>query len=73
MSTLVASYLARARGSNEPEFSTERVRDLDHFLRECRAFKMDHGNTVANAENELEEKVQKLRRRLEELLGNTAG
>jgi len=43
LSTIVASYLARARGSNEPELSITRVNDLEQFIRECRAFQMDFG------------------------------
>ncbi|KAA1470791.1 hypothetical protein DENSPDRAFT_752522, partial [Dentipellis sp. KUC8613] len=42
--TLVASYLARARGSNEPEQSLLRVQALEHFIREANAFKLDHGH-----------------------------
>jgi len=38
LATLVAAYLARARGSNEPELSTTRTKDLEQFIRECRAF-----------------------------------
>ncbi|TFY75161.1 hypothetical protein EWM64_g8852 [Hericium alpestre] len=45
-STLVASYLARARGSNEPEASLLRVQGLEHFLREASAFKLDHGHEI---------------------------
>ncbi|EGN97451.1 hypothetical protein SERLA73DRAFT_161484 [Serpula lacrymans var. lacrymans S7.3] len=44
LSTLVASYLARARGSNEPELSITRVKDLEQFIRDCKAFQMDHGH-----------------------------
>jgi hypothetical protein len=40
---MLASYLAKARGSNEPESSLLRVRDLEQFIREIRAFQMDHG------------------------------
>jgi hypothetical protein len=44
MSTVVASYLARARGSNEPELSISRTKDLEQFIRECQAFELDHGH-----------------------------
>ena len=67
LSTLVASYLARARGSNEPELSIARTKDLEQFIRECRAFQMDHGHMVGNdCDNEL----VRFRNRYEELLGN---
>ena len=51
-STIVASYLARARGSNEPELSIARVKDLDQFLRECQAFQMDHGHKVGHDQDD---------------------
>lgn len=73
MSTLVASYLARTRGSNEPELSITRVKDLDQFLRDCLAFKMDHGHEYGTAENGLNNRLEHLRRRFEELLGNADG
>ncbi|OAX41644.1 hypothetical protein K503DRAFT_767508 [Rhizopogon vinicolor AM-OR11-026] len=73
MSTMVASYLARARGSNEPELSITRVKDLDQFLRDCLAFKMDHGHEYGTPENGLNERLDNLRRRFEELLGNGDG
>ncbi|KAH9481102.1 hypothetical protein JR316_0005622 [Psilocybe cubensis] len=70
LATMVASYLARARGSNEPELSITRVKDLEQFIRECESFKMDHGDTTGHEhDQELEEK----RRRFEELLGNANG
>ncbi|KAJ3761313.1 hypothetical protein EV360DRAFT_38077 [Lentinula raphanica] len=70
LSTLVASYLARARGSNEPELSTIRVKDLDEFIRECKAFEMDFGHCTGD---EYDEKLQRFRTRFEELLGNANG
>ncbi|KAG6336430.1 hypothetical protein ID866_2673, partial [Astraeus odoratus] len=73
VSTLVASYLARARGTNEPELSISRVKDLDHFLRDCRAIQTDYGRCVANSKNGLEKKVEDIRHRFEELLGNSSG
>ncbi|KJA17324.1 hypothetical protein HYPSUDRAFT_146653 [Hypholoma sublateritium FD-334 SS-4] len=65
--TLVASYLARARGSNEPELSIARVKDLEQFIRECEAFKMDHG---FDAGGKHDENLTRFRNRFEELLGN---
>lgn len=38
VSTLVASFLARVRGSGEPELSKERVRDLQKV---CEVFVVD--------------------------------
>jgi hypothetical protein len=70
LSTVVASYLARARGSNEPELSITRVKDLEQFLRECKAFSMDHGQTLGN---EYDAQLDGLRQRFEELLGNANG
>lgn len=66
----MASYLARARGSNEPELSITRVKDLEQFIRECEAFQMDRGHILGDKyDNELET----FRRRFEELLGNSNG
>ncbi|KAK7018611.1 carbamoyl-phosphate synth [Favolaschia claudopus] len=48
MTTLVASYLARARGSNEPELSITRVKDLDQLIRECEILMMDYGTVTGN-------------------------
>ncbi|KAG2148831.1 hypothetical protein DEU56DRAFT_926411 [Suillus clintonianus] len=71
--TLVASYLARTRGSNEPELSITRVKDLDQFLRDCLAFKMDHGHEYGSPGDDLNARLDHLRRRFEELLGNGDG
>lgn len=72
-STLVASYLARARGSGEPDLSALRVSDLDHFLRTAEAFQLDHGHEHPNSVNRLGEEVTHMRHQLEELLGNASG
>ena len=71
LATLVASYLARARGSNEPELSITRHKDLDQFIRECRAFQMDHGDSAPG--DEYNDELVGFRRRFEELLGNANG
>jgi hypothetical protein len=68
--TLIAAYLARARGSNEPELSITRVKDLEQFIRECQAFQMDHGHVTTG---EFDEKLGGFRRQFEELLGNASG
>jgi len=73
MATIVASYLARARGSNEPELSVTRVKDLDQFLRDCASFELDHGHEYGTPENKLDYRLIELRRRFEELLGNADG
>ncbi|KAF9221096.1 hypothetical protein BS17DRAFT_278005 [Gyrodon lividus] len=72
-STMVASYLARVRGSNEPELSITRVKDLDQFLREANAFKDDHSDEHGTAKNDLDQRIQEFRDRLEALLGNAIG
>jgi hypothetical protein len=64
---LVASYLARARGSNEPELSIARTKDLEQFIRECRTFQLDHGHLVGN---DFDNELVRFRNRYEELLGN---
>ena len=43
ISTILASYLAKVRGSGEPEFSTIHARELNTFLRDIEGFIMDHG------------------------------
>ncbi|KAF8805343.1 hypothetical protein BYT27DRAFT_7224969 [Phlegmacium glaucopus] len=68
--TLVASYLARARGSNEPELSITRNKDLDQFIRECQSFILDHGHVLGT---EFDDVLIGFRRRFEELLGNANG
>ncbi|KAF7290660.1 SLATT-fungal domain-containing protein [Mycena indigotica] len=65
MSTIVASYLARVRGSHEPEHSIARGKDLDAFIRDCEVFVLDHGHTVGA---ELDDKVKAFRDRFEELM-----
>ncbi|KAF7971568.1 hypothetical protein HWV62_20812 [Athelia sp. TMB] len=70
ISTIVASYLARMRGSREPELSLTRAKDLNHFIREAEAFQLDFGHIKDGSKNaELED----FRRRFEELLGNAGG
>ncbi|KAJ7119526.1 hypothetical protein C8R44DRAFT_788317 [Mycena epipterygia] len=70
LSTVVASYLARARGSNEPELSIARCKDLEQFVRECEVFVLDFGHLTSN---EHDEELTTLRERHEELLGNANG
>ena len=70
MNTLVAAYLARARGSNEPELSITRVKDLEQFIRECQAFQMDHGHVSTG---EFDQQLIGFRQHFEQLLGNASG
>ncbi|KAF8642448.1 hypothetical protein AX16_009488 [Volvariella volvacea WC 439] len=69
-STIVASYLARARGSNEPELSITRVKDLEQFIRESEAFDLDHGHETGDVHDAT---LNGFRNRFEELLGNANG
>jgi hypothetical protein len=70
LATLVASYLARARGSNEPELSITRVKDLEQFIREVENFRMDHGYEMGDKYNA---QLDGYRSRFEQLLGNANG
>ncbi|KAF9476210.1 hypothetical protein BDN70DRAFT_995834 [Pholiota conissans] len=70
LSTVVASYLARARGSNEPELSITRVKDLEQFIRECKNFQTDHGEHMGR---DHDKRIEELRNRFESLLGNANG
>ncbi|KAK0436425.1 hypothetical protein EV421DRAFT_1124214 [Armillaria borealis] len=70
ISTMVASYLARARGSNEPQLSITRVKDLEQFIRKCQAFQMDHGHDTGH---DFDPQLETFRRQYEELLGNANG
>ncbi|KAI0081339.1 hypothetical protein K474DRAFT_1768778 [Panus rudis PR-1116 ss-1] len=67
LSTLAASYLAKARGSGEPESSKTRSRELQHFLRDAEAFLLDHGDAT---DHQFDEQIADFRRRFEEILGN---
>ncbi|KAH8115368.1 hypothetical protein DFH11DRAFT_1507860 [Phellopilus nigrolimitatus] len=71
--TVVASYLARARGGNEPELSIARTKDLQRFIRECDAFVQDHGWETGRAGDALDERIHRMRNDLEHLLGNGDG
>ncbi|XP_006459676.1 hypothetical protein AGABI2DRAFT_135041 [Agaricus bisporus var. bisporus H97] len=67
MSTLVASYLAKARGSKEPELSIVRTRDLEHFIREIEAFMLDHGHVDTDV---WDKDINRFRLQLEGILSN---
>ncbi|KAH9056325.1 hypothetical protein EDB87DRAFT_1687659 [Lactarius vividus] len=68
--TLIASYLARMRSSNEPESSRNRADALNHFLREIKGFQMDHGHELGH---EWDEKINGFRLGLEKTLGSRPG
>lgn len=67
MSTLAASYLAKARGSGEPEASTALKKDLEHYVREVEAFTLDHGHITGPSE--FDARVQSYRNQFEEIMG----
>jgi hypothetical protein len=67
---MTASFLARSRGSNEPEKSLTRCKNLEQFIREAEAFSLDYGHVLGN-EHDL--RLFKFRERLEEILGNVNG
>lgn len=76
-STLVASYLARSRSTNEPQASREKADRLNHFLREVEAFQLDHGSDTGDKlddkGNKLDDKIKGFRLGLEGMLGNHTG
>lgn len=49
-----------------------RVKDLEHFKRECEAFIMDHGHKIEET-GPLVDKMNNLRYKFEDLLGNASG
>jgi hypothetical protein len=68
LSTIVASFLARMRGSGEPELSQRRTKDLEQFIRECESYQMDRGTISGSSEDQA---LEGFRRRFEDLLGNS--
>jgi hypothetical protein len=48
IATIIAAFLARARGSGEPERSSMRARDLEQFVREAESFVMDRGYMISD-------------------------
>lgn len=64
-STIAASYLAKARHSNEPVRSASFAEDLTNFKRKLDAFITDHGNDLAT---EMQDKVDTLRGELEDVM-----
>lgn len=68
LTTMIASYLAKVRGSNEPEFSRSRVKDLDRFIRESESLLLDHGHVDTN---EFDAEIDRLRQEFESLITKT--
>ena len=64
---MAASYLAKARGSGEPEASSARCRELQQFERDCEAFMLDHGSSTSSV---FDDRIARFRRRFEEIMGN---
>ena len=65
--TAIASYIARARGTNEPQMSLQRATDLQKFIRDITAFIEDHGE-IEGFEYDLQ--IVAFRERFEGILGN---
>ncbi|KZT65683.1 hypothetical protein DAEQUDRAFT_768630 [Daedalea quercina L-15889] len=70
LSTLAASYLARSRGSGEPEKSVVRAHDLEHFIRDAEAFLLDRGHLIGP---QYDAEVRRYRTRFEEIMGHVSG
>ena len=68
--TIVASLLARLRGSNEPELSIQRVKDLEAFELRLEAYIKDFGHDTGENHNE---RIEQYRQALEYLLGTGDG
>jgi hypothetical protein len=75
--TILATYLARVRGSGEPERSRARAQDFASFIRDMEAAMLDRGWQVSAGSGDggerdpLDDEVDAFRRRFEELMGNT--
>ena len=67
LSTLAASYLAKMRGSGEPEASTATCAELENFVRELQAYILDTGHLAGEKHRDT---VRQYRERLEKILGN---
>lgn len=61
----MASYLARARSTNEPEASRLRADSLNHFLRTVKAFQLDHGSDTTDT---YDKDIKDFRLKLEHML-----
>lgn len=58
------------KGTNEPQASQFRAQALKHFLREIRAFDLDHGHEFGK---EWDDRINGFRLGLERILGNQPG
>jgi len=67
VSTVISTYMAKARGENEPETSEALCKNLEQFIREAEAFSMDHGH-LSEPDVKLDEKIGWFRQRLEDLI-----
>ena len=64
---MAASYLAKARGSGEPERSSQLARDMENYVRDLKAFVLDHGHKLGD---DLSDHVEEYRQQFEALLGH---
>ncbi|KAG1724077.1 uncharacterized protein EDB91DRAFT_1062992, partial [Suillus paluster] len=70
----ISCFLSRStRGSNEPQLSITRAKDPEQFLRECGTFNMDHEDEYVTPGEPLNNRLEELRQRFEERLGNADG
>ncbi|EJD45119.1 hypothetical protein AURDEDRAFT_114195 [Auricularia subglabra TFB-10046 SS5] len=66
-STIIGSFLARMRGTSEPDLSKSRAKGYERFLRACEAFLVDFGDDAAR---EHIDKINAFRQEFEELEGS---
>jgi len=59
--------MARTKGSNEPQESRLRARELEQFLREMELFSLDHGHEYGD---KWDNQINGFRLSLEKILGN---
>ncbi|KDQ12359.1 hypothetical protein BOTBODRAFT_67551 [Botryobasidium botryosum FD-172 SS1] len=67
-STIIASFLARARGTNEPERSKAHSNNLQKYIRDLEAFILDFGRESGE---EYDQKIAEFRDTFEELENTT--
>ncbi|KAF8319950.1 hypothetical protein DL93DRAFT_2053239, partial [Clavulina sp. PMI_390] len=68
ISTVIATYLAKMRGSGEPELSILKGKELDSYLRELEAFMGDHGHMTGTR---YDSKIREFRERFELIIQTT--
>ena len=66
-STIIGSFLARMRGTSEPDLSKSRAKGYERFLRACEAFVVDSGDEPAR---EHIDRINAFRQEFEELEGS---